>query len=93
MVASNGPGEVRTVATSSGGGSIRRSVLHQKGSLGQRDASTHPFDPGTPKYSMLPLRPENRPGTVLGGYKRKHDVEQGGGINDSSSNSSSTAPA
>ena len=64
---SNGPGAVRTVATSSGPWSVRRSVLpHQEGF-----ASTHPFDPGTPKHSMPPLRPKNEPGTVGGGMTRE----------------------
>ena len=57
--ASNGQGAVRGVVTSSGTGSVRRSVLQKQGGLGQGGASTPPFDTGTPKYEMLPLRPEN----------------------------------
>ena len=67
VAAGNGPEEVRAVAISSGTGSIRRVGLQQKGGLGQRGASTHPFDPGTPQYSMSSLRPENEPSTVWGG--------------------------
>ena len=92
VAASNGPGEVRAVATSSGTGSIRRVVLQQKRGLGQRGASTRPFDPGTPKYSMPSLRPENEPSTVWGGYDEEHQEEQGDySSSGSSSNSSSTS--
>ena len=49
VAASNGPGEVQTMPISSGTGSIGRVVLQQKGGLGQRGASTRPFDPGTPE--------------------------------------------
>ena len=46
VATSNGPGEMRAEAMSSEAESIRRVVLQQNGVLGQRGASTHPFDPG-----------------------------------------------
>ena len=67
VAASNGPGAVQGMATSSGTGSVRRSVLQKRGGLGQHGASAHPFDSGTPKYNISPLRPETEPGTVWGG--------------------------
>ena len=92
VAASNGPGEVRAVATSSGTGSIRRVVLQKKGGSSQRGASTHPFDPGTPKYSMRSLQPENEPGKVWGGYDEEHEEKQRGySSSDSTNNSSSTS--
>ena len=79
------------MATSSGTGSVRGSVLQKRGSLGQRGASTRPSDPGTPKYIVRPLRPENEPGTVLGGYEEQHEGEQGAYSSDSSNNSSNNS--
>ncbi len=73
VAASNRPGDVRTVAISSETRSMRKVVLQQKRALGRRDASTHPFDPGTPKYRMLSLRPENELG---GGHDEEHEEQQ-----------------
>ena len=91
VAASNGPGAVRGAATSSRTGSVRRSVLQKQGGLGQRGASTHPFDPGIPKYKMLPVRPENEPDTVWGGYDEENEEEQGGYSSSNSSSNSSTS--
>ena len=43
---------------------------------GQCGASTHPFGPGTPPFSMPPLRSENGPGTVWEGYEQDQWEEE-----------------